>query len=152
MSNRLAHRLRRLGAGPDVLVGICLEATNELVIGLLAILKAGSAYLPIDLAYPAERLLFMLSDAQAPLLLNAFQAHQQSASNGGQSDMCGRIVTGRKPLVADEENLSSSATADHLAYVIYTSGTTGKPKGSFDNASQRGAGSVYGYGSLVRLQ
>ena len=68
-ANRLAHQLETLGVGPDVLVGICIERSPELVVGLLGILKAGGAYVPLDPSYPQERLAFMLEDAQAPLLL-----------------------------------------------------------------------------------
>ena len=68
-ANRLAHRLRELGVGPDKLVGLCVERSLDLVIGILGILKAGGAYLPIDLSYPAERVAFMLEDAEAPVLV-----------------------------------------------------------------------------------
>ena len=68
-SNRLAHYLQSLGVGPDVRVGICVERSLELVVGLLAILKAGGAYVPLDPSYPAERLAFLLEDAQVAVLL-----------------------------------------------------------------------------------
>src|SRR5262245_44598963 len=68
-ANRLAHRLRRLGVGPDVLVGLCTKRSPEMVVGLLGVLKAGGAYLPLDPAYPEERLAFMLQDARAAVLL-----------------------------------------------------------------------------------
>src|SRR5450631_1264723 len=68
-SNQLAHHLRGLGVGPDVVVGLCVERSLELVVGLLGILKAGGAYLPLDPGYPAERLAYMLADARAPVLL-----------------------------------------------------------------------------------
>ena len=76
-ANQLAHHLRALGVGPEVLVGICMERSLEMVIGLLGILKAGGAYVPLDPAYPQERLAFMLEDAQAPVLLT------QAAAGGG---------------------------------------------------------------------
>src|SRR5581483_2692535 len=68
-ANRLAHHLRGLGVGPDVIVGLCVERSLEMVVGLLGILKAGGAYLPLDPQYPAERLAFMLKDAAAPVLV-----------------------------------------------------------------------------------
>src|SRR5262249_15615666 len=68
-SNRLGHHLRGLGVGPDVVVGLCVERSVEMVVGLLGILKAGGAYLPLDPEYPAERLAYMMSDARAPVLV-----------------------------------------------------------------------------------
>ena len=72
-ANQLAHHLQTLGVGPDVLVGICVERSLEMVVGILGILKAGGAYLPLDPTYPPERLAFMLEDAAVPVLLT--QAH-----------------------------------------------------------------------------
>ena len=77
-ANQLAHYLRRHGVGPEVLVGLCLERSLDLVIGLLGILKAGGAYVPLDPAYPPARLAFMLEDSQAPVLLT--QQHLARAS------------------------------------------------------------------------
>ena len=68
-SNRLAHHLRALGVGPEVVVGLCVERSPEMLVGLLGILKAGGAYLPLDPDYPAERLAFMLADARAPVVV-----------------------------------------------------------------------------------
>ena len=68
-ANRLAHHLRGLGVGPEVVVGLCVERSPDMVVGLLGILKAGGAYLPLDPAYPADRLAFMLADAGAPVLV-----------------------------------------------------------------------------------
>ena len=68
-ANQLAHHLRALGVGPDVLVGLCVERSLEMMIGLLGILKAGGAYVPLDPSYPPERLAFMLADSQVPILL-----------------------------------------------------------------------------------
>ncbi|MBD0265517.1 MAG: amino acid adenylation domain-containing protein, partial [Tolypothrix sp. Co-bin9] len=125
--NRLAHYLQVLGVQPDILVGLCLERSLELVIAVLAILKAGGAYLPLDPTYPAERLGFMLENAQASILLT-------------QSHLCKDLsiqTTHRVCLDSDEEAIAQNpitapqneATPDNLAYVIYTSGSTGKPKG-----------------------
>ncbi len=126
-SNQLAHYLQRLGVGPEVRVGICLERSLEMVVGLLGILKAGGAYVPLDLSYPQSRLAFMLADVQASVLL-------------AQARLVGRLPTHEANVVcldadwqtvAQEsvENLVSGVTAANLAYVIYTSGSTGKPKG-----------------------
>ena len=68
-ANQLAHHLRALGVGPDVLVGLCVERSLEMIVGILGILKAGGAYVPLDPTYPTERLAFMLEDTQAPVLL-----------------------------------------------------------------------------------
>ena len=128
-ANRLARQLVQFGVKPDTLVGLCLERTNELVIALLAILKAGGAYLPIDLAYPAERLAFMLEDAEVPLLITQRSLANKLPETKAKVLYVEDLLAG-SPQDNEEENLRSSANADHLAYVIYTSGTTGKPKGS----------------------
>jgi amino acid adenylation domain-containing protein len=127
-ANCLARRLRALGVGPEVLVGICARRSPALVVGLLAVLKAGGAYLPLDLAYPAERLDFMLNDAGAAVLLT-------------QSDLLGRLPASSASIVCldreeesleaeAEDDLPGGAGLDNLAYVIFTSGSTGKPKGA----------------------
>ena len=128
-ANRLARRIVQFGVKPDTLVGLCLERTNELVIALLAILKAGGAYLPIDLAYPAERLAFMLEDAEVPLLITQRSLESKLPETKARVLYVEDLLAG-SPQGNEEDNLKSSANADHLAYVIYTSGTTGKPKGS----------------------
>ncbi|HEX2092660.1 MAG TPA: non-ribosomal peptide synthase/polyketide synthase, partial [Longimicrobiaceae bacterium] len=125
-SDALARRLAALGVGPDVRVGICLERSPELVVGLLGILKAGGAYLPLDPRFPAERLAFMLADAEAPVLLAG------SATVGRFPEYAGRVVLA--PFAADADPGPFApvvpATPEHLAYVIYTSGSTGTPKGT----------------------
>jgi amino acid adenylation domain-containing protein len=126
-ANQLAHYLQALGVGPEVLVGICMEPSLELVVGIMGILKAGGAYLPLDPASPEERLAFMLEDAQATVVLS-------------QKELAGRLlVSGTKVVCLDtdwpdiaqksHENPHSNANAENLAYVLYTSGSTGKPKG-----------------------
>ena len=127
-SNRLAQHLRAKGVGPETVVGLCVERSGEMLIGLLGILKAGAAYLPLDPAYPAERLAFMLADAGAPVLV-------------GQARLLERLPVGAATtlvrLDADWPQIARrSATAptpgpdpQHPAYVIYTSGSTGTPKG-----------------------
>ena len=128
-ANRIARRLRAAGVGADTLVGICMERTNELVAGLLGILKSGGAYLPIDLAYPAERVAFMLSDARAPVLLT-HSAQKPNLPQTAAEVICVDELLRDPAAPADGENPEPAAGPDHLAYVIYTSGTTGKPKGS----------------------
>jgi amino acid adenylation domain-containing protein len=124
-ANRLANHLRSLGVGPDVLVGLCLPRSLDMVVGALGILKAGAAYVPMDPAYPAGRLGFMLEDAQAPVLISS-------------PDLARRLPPGKRELVyldapgiAGESATSPSVeiAASDLAYVIYTSGSTGQPKG-----------------------
>lgn len=126
-ANQVAHRLRSLGAGPHVLVAICSERSLEMVVGLLGILKAGAAYVPLDPAYPRDRLSFMLEDAEVAVLLT-------QASLAGHLPQTGaRVVC----LDRDWQEMAAESTADlvsdvepeNLAYVIYTSGSTGKPKG-----------------------
>ncbi|BAZ22619.1 amino acid adenylation domain-containing protein [Kalymmatonema gypsitolerans NIES-4073] len=126
-SNKLAHHLQKLGVGADVLVGICVEPSPEMIVGLLGILKAGGAYVPLDPSYPQERLNFMLEDAQLRVLLTQEKLlkHFEAFSNPIiYIDKDWEIIAQES-----EENPTSSLTSDNLAYVIYTSGSTGKPKG-----------------------
>ena len=126
-SNRIAHDLIAKGVGPDDLVGICLDRSSDLVIAILAVLKAGGAYLPIDLSYPADRLAFMLADAQAPVLLTETKLLGSLPRHGGQT-IClddAEVVLSERPAT----NPVTTVTPEHMAYVIYTSGSTGKPKG-----------------------
>jgi amino acid adenylation domain-containing protein len=127
-ANRLARRLRALGVGPEVLVGLCTTRSLDLVAALLAVLKAGGAYVPLDPAYPPGRLAFMLEDARVPVLLT-------------QSDLLGHLPATSAEVVAldldrdgieeaDDGDLPGGAGLDNLAYVIYTSGSTGRPKGA----------------------
>jgi amino acid adenylation domain-containing protein/non-ribosomal peptide synthase protein (TIGR01720 family) len=127
-ANRLAKRLMQCGVKPDTLVGLCVERSNELIVALLAVLKAGGAYLPIDLAYPADRLAFMLEDAQAPVLITQSHLVENLPATHARI-LC--IEELESPQLRGEDSyLLSSAGPDNLSYVIYTSGTTGKPKGS----------------------
>ncbi|MGL4960428.1 MAG: amino acid adenylation domain-containing protein, partial [Inquilinus sp.] len=126
-ANRLAHRLIALGAGPETLVGLCLERSVEMVVGLLAILKAGAAYLPLDPDYPAERLAFMLRDA-APVALLTQPALRDRLPPIDLPILC--LDAAADSLVdGPEHNPPALAGPDDLAYVIYTSGSTGTPKG-----------------------
>ncbi|MEM7349767.1 MAG: amino acid adenylation domain-containing protein [Acidobacteriota bacterium] len=157
-SRRLAARLVALGAGPETVIGLCLERSPEMIVALLAIVRSGSVFLPLDPSYPQERLAYMLADAAAPLLItrsglraqlptlrkqlaglreNLAGQHEQSAEQHEQS------VGPRKILCIDEPGLFDApddAASDalstlptcaphHAAYLIYTSGSTGRPKG-----------------------
>ncbi|WP_315729290.1 non-ribosomal peptide synthetase [Bradyrhizobium sp. SZCCHNS2021] len=126
-ANRLAHHLRRLGVGPDVIVGLCVERSLDMVVGVLGILKAGGAYLPLDPRYPAERLAYMLEDARVPVLVTQSGLMQRLPATEAvvvQLDVDASAIAGHA-----ETAPAVSCDADHLAYVIYTSGSTGRPKG-----------------------
>ena len=126
-ADRLARHLRRLGVGPDVLVGICVERSLEMVVGLLGILKAGGAYVPLDPAYPPGRLAFMLEDAQIPVLVTQQSLLARLPVHTAHA-VC-LDANWEAPAPGDAEPPPPEVTPDHLAYVIYTSGSTGKPKG-----------------------
>lgn len=126
-ANQLAHFLQKRGVGPEVLVGLCVERSLEMLVGLLGILKAGGAYVPLDPAYPAERLSFMLQDAQVVLLLT--QEHLLQRLPEHTAGVV-RLDSGWEEIARQSaENLPDSRTGESLAYVLYTSGSTGKPKG-----------------------
>ncbi|MEA5581860.1 amino acid adenylation domain-containing protein [Nodularia harveyana UHCC-0300] len=122
-ANQLAHYLQSVGVGADTLVGIYAERSLEMVVGLLGILKAGGAYLPLDPEYPAERLAFMIQDAEINILLT--QTHLLDSLPSQQAQI---ICLDQDSYYTDETHRASSSPSD-LAYVIYTSGSTGKPKG-----------------------
>ncbi|HEV7682886.1 MAG TPA: amino acid adenylation domain-containing protein, partial [Pyrinomonadaceae bacterium] len=126
-ANQLGHYLRQQGVGAEVLVGVCVERSVAMVVALLGILKAGGAYLPLDPAYPAERLSFMLADAGVTVLLTEPALRAQFGASAA------RVVCLEVDAAAigaqSEAQLSSQTAADNLAYVIYTSGSTGQPKG-----------------------
>lgn len=126
-ANHLAHHLQVLGAGPDVLVGLCLERTFDLLISILAILKAGAAYLPLDPEHPAERIARMLDETNTSILIT-------------QAALAGRLSMHRSAMIVLDDEAKHIAQQsgtpplhglqpDHLAYVMYTSGSTGTPKG-----------------------
>ncbi|MFE1744005.1 amino acid adenylation domain-containing protein [Coleofasciculus sp. H7-2] len=155
-ANQLAHHLQQLGVQPDVLVGICIERSLEMVVALLGILKAGGAYLPLDPKYPQERLAFMLADAQVSLLLTqqhlvkdivGLVEHKRNQTqeacwvslpqpNLRSQQHQAKVIcldTDWETITQEcTENPASSATPENLAYVIYTSGSTGKPKGAMN--------------------
>ncbi|MBP9714673.1 MAG: amino acid adenylation domain-containing protein, partial [Sterolibacterium sp.] len=133
-ANQLAHRLRALGVGTDVIVALCIERSPEMLVGLLAILKAGGAYLPVDPDMPAERMAWMLDDARV----------QHVITRHALRDRLPAQLIGALPHVlcldAEQKIMPRQSTANlgaaesglsarHLAYVIYTSGSTGQPKG-----------------------
>jgi len=128
-ADRLAHHLRRLGVGPEVPVGICTGRSLAMVVGMLAVLKAGGAYLPLDPAYPGERLRLMLEDAGAPLVLTEerFAAFLGQPQAGGARRL---LLDSPAPDWALERTETPSRRTDPagLAYLIYTSGSTGRPK------------------------
>ena len=129
-ANRLAHRLRALGVGPDTRVGVCLNRSLEAVVAILAVLKAGGGYVPLEPAYPRERLAFLLADAGAPVLLTAEQ-HLAKLADLASSGVT-LIVLDREPETADLESDGDPpewSVSASLAYVVYTSGSTGRPKG-----------------------
>src|SRR5579859_3430536 len=138
-ANQLAHYLQRLDVGPEVLVGICVERSPEMIVGLLATLKAGGAFIPLDPSHPQERLDFMLQDSQATVVLTQQYLVQKLPQGRRVSDQVkqggGNVtivcldtdfeIIGQEPVT----NPVSAVSSENLAYVIYTSGSTGKPKG-----------------------
>jgi amino acid adenylation domain-containing protein len=132
-ANRLAHHLIEMGVGPESAVGICLQRSTQMVVALLAVIKAGGAYLPLDPEYPQDRLADMVTDADVKVVV-------------GASNLDGKLPSGVQVLGLDDPGLQATLNrgaannptnadrravllADHPAYVIYTSGSTGKPKG-----------------------
>src|SRR6202790_2657346 len=126
-ANQLPHRLRSLGIGPHVPVGLCMERSVELPIAALGILKAGGAYVPLDPSYPSRRLSMLLEDSGTPVVVT-------------QPGVAGKLPAGKwKTVVLDGDGLDSdgdaavlpvaNTTPENLAYIIFTSGSTGQPKG-----------------------
>ncbi len=123
-ANQLARYLRQLGVGPEVRTALCMERSVEMVVGMLAILKAGGVYVPLDMAQPQARLKFMLEDADARVVLT-----QQALVDLLPKHDVPIVCVDECVLDENADNLPTNATADNLAYVIYTSGSTGTPKG-----------------------
>src|SRR5215204_4086788 len=126
-ANQLAHYLRRQGVGAEVVVGLCVERSVEMVVGLLGILKAGGAYLPLDPGYPRQRLEYLLADAQVGLVLTQERLLGQLPVHWGQT----LVLDQEWSAIASESEANPEVVneAGQLAYVIYTSGSTGQPKG-----------------------
>jgi amino acid adenylation domain-containing protein len=126
-SNQLAHCLQNLGAGPDTPVGLYLGRSSETVVGLLGVLKAGAACLPLDPTYPADRLSFMLAETRAPILLTTTALEPQLPQHNARV-----VCLDADPQLRSMQDNSialSPVGGDNLAYIIYTSGSTGRPKG-----------------------
>jgi amino acid adenylation domain-containing protein len=141
-ANQLAHYLMRLGVGAESLVGICVQRSVEMVVGILGVLKAGAAYVPLDAAYPEERLALMLRDSEAAVVLTEQRVVEKllggrkaesgtGAAAGMQRQVKIICLDTDWELVASEskENAGCAIGPDNVAYVIYTSGSTGAPKG-----------------------
>ena len=121
---QFATKLRGLGVGPDTRVGLCVERSLDMLVGVLGILKAGGCYVPLDPNYPAERLAYMLEDSKAPVVLTQKKLVPQLSQTKAT------VVCLDEPLAESQTQFAPVAvTPDNLAYVIYTSGSTGKPKG-----------------------
>jgi aspartate racemase len=126
-ANQLAHFLAKRGIGPESKVGICLRRSLELPVALLAVLKAGAACVPLDPAYPKERLTYMLEDSQTPLVLT--QAGLLAEVTDFEAEVVNLDADWKLFAGESRENVRSGAKPENLAYVIYTSGSTGKPRG-----------------------
>jgi len=126
-ANRLARYLRKLGVGPDVLVGICMDRSLDMIMAMMGILKAGGAYLPLDPLYPTQRLVMMLEDARASVLLTLSDTTARPSTSGL------RVICldddNNKISRESNQNLDNIAAMENLAYVMFTSGSTGRPKG-----------------------
>jgi len=129
--NQLAHYLRKLGVGPEVLVGIGLERSPDMLVALLAVLKAGGAYIPLDPDFPNKRLALMLSDAQPAVLLTEERLLESGKWTNPDASWSIVSLDTEWPTVSQysNENPESVSGPEDLAYVIYTSGSTGRPKG-----------------------
>ncbi|MBE9213160.1 amino acid adenylation domain-containing protein [Plectonema cf. radiosum LEGE 06105] len=125
--NQLAHYLQNQGVTKDTLIALCLERSIDMVVGILAIIKTGGAYIPLDSSYPESRLNFMLADSQASLLITKHEILEKISLSSAKT-ICLDI---HKEKIAQEslENPISISETDNLAYIIYTSGSTGTPKG-----------------------
>ncbi|WP_144572332.1 non-ribosomal peptide synthetase [Bacillus paramycoides] len=125
-SNQLAHYLQKRGIGPESLVGICVERSPDMIIGLFGILKAGGAYVPLDPSYPENRLRYILENSQIQVLLT-----KEALQDWLPKDIQAICLDRDQVMISKESNLTpvSGVTANNLAYIIYTSGSTGNPKG-----------------------
>lgn len=125
-ANQVSRYLRRQGVGPEAVVGILMEPSLEMIIGIIGILKAGGAFLPLDASYPKERLLFMLDNSQASILLTSEQLAGRAANSTAR--VIALDAEWGNISAESNENYLSPQSGDNLAYLIYTSGSTGLPK------------------------
>jgi amino acid adenylation domain-containing protein len=126
-ANQLAHHLRLLSAGPEVPILICLSRSVEMIVALLAVMKSGAAYVPLDPKYPQERLTYMIENSRSPVLITETELLDSLPQHHAAVvciDRDAAVIAGYC-----RANLSATALASNLAYVIYTSGSTGRPKG-----------------------
>ncbi len=128
-ANFLAQHLRKLGVAPEIIVGLCVERSLEMVIGVLGILKAGGAYLPLDPNYPGERLNYMINDAQVKILLTQNRLQEKFTDHSVQVISLDDLFENFQSEIFDDQNSGIEVNAENLAYVIYTSGSTGRAKG-----------------------
>ncbi len=128
-ANRLAHYLRKLGVGPEVLVGICMERSLEMMIGLLGILKAGGAYVPMDPDFPPERLAFLVEDAKTPVVLTQKKLADVLPGIKARMIYLDAPEYHQSAMEMPDANPEKKVAPENLVYVIYTSGSTGRPKG-----------------------
>ena len=126
-ANQLAHLLRQRGVGPEVMVGLCMDRGLDTIAALLAILKAGGCYVPMDPAYPKDRISAILTDTTAPVLLTTSDLAGKLPGHAGTNIFVDRVWSEHPDL--PETPLPKSASSDNPAYAIFTSGSTGKPKG-----------------------
>ena len=155
-ANQLAHYLRKLGARPEAVVGICVEPSLNMLVGIIGILKAGAVYLPLDPTHPAQRLAFIMEDAQASILVS----QKQLVARIPQFQVSVVCLDTDSDIMAQESNedFTSGVRPDNLAYIIYTSGSTGTPKGvtikhsSPINLLQGLKQAIYGVGSGTKLR
>ncbi|MCI0493534.1 amino acid adenylation domain-containing protein [candidate division KSB1 bacterium] len=127
-ANKLAHYLKKFGVKPDIKVAIFVERSSEMIVEILGVLKAGGAYLPLDPAYPAERLSLMLDDSNASVLIK--QSNLELSLPSKNINLIDIDAEWEKIARESDENPISGTAPDNLAYMIYTSGSTGKPKGT----------------------
>ncbi|HWS85807.1 MAG TPA: amino acid adenylation domain-containing protein [Pyrinomonadaceae bacterium] len=126
-ANRLAHRLRREGVGPESVVGLCVDRSPDMLVGLFGILKSGAAFLPLDPGQPRQRLAFMLAETRAAVVLTQRPLLDALPSHGARPVL---LDEGREDEARESaENLPPASLPENVAYVIYTSGSTGRPKG-----------------------
>lgn len=127
-ANRLAHRLVTMSIRPDMLVGVCMERSIEMIVALLAVLKAGAGYVPLDPEYPSDRVAYMIADAQVSLVLTQSALNERISLPDIQI-LCVDADEAYAVTDSDGDNLAIPVQLENIAYMIYTSGSTGRPKG-----------------------